>query len=75
MFDLKYYNTLSKIEKYFDEDKGNSMSREYLHKHFSYKNGKKQDILMNRINELVGNDLLKEKTLELYAKYGEKGIT
>ena len=34
MFDLKYYEMLSRTEKYFDEDKGNAMSRQYLHNFF-----------------------------------------
>ena len=75
MFDLKYYNKLSKADKYFDEDKGNCMSRQYLHKIFSYKNGKPPDFWTDRINELPNDDLLKQKTEEFYAKYGEKGIT
>ena len=74
MFDLKYYEMLSKSQKYFDEDKGNVMSRQYLHKSFSYKKGKQPDFCMNRINELPDNDPVKEKMLELYIKYGEKGI-
>lgn len=36
MFDLKYYNMLSKTDKYFDEDKGNCMTRKYLHKHTGF---------------------------------------
>jgi len=74
MFDLKYYDKLSKTENHFDEDKGNCMSRQYQHKYFSYKKGKRLDFWTKRINELPDNDGLKEKTLELYAKYGEKAI-
>ena len=75
MFDLKYYEMLSKSQNFFDEDKGNIMSRQYLHNSFSYKKGKRPDIWMTRMNELPDNDPLKEKMLELYIKYGETGIS
>jgi hypothetical protein len=75
MFDLKYYEMLSRTEKYFDEDKGNAMTRQYLHNFFSIKKGKKPDLWTKRINELPENDPLKDKIKELYARYGERGIT
>lgn len=74
MFDLKYYNMLSKLDKYFDEDKGNIMSRQSLHNMFSYKNGKKPDILLQRINNLPNNDPIKNELRKLYENYGEKAI-
>ena len=74
MFDLKYYEMLSRTEKYFDENKGNAMSRQYYHDTFSIKKGKKPDFMMNRINELPEHNPLKDRIKILYEKYGEKGL-
>ena len=71
MFDLKYYNNFSKMDKYFDEDKGKFFSRQTIHKMTSVK---KKLLLQNRIDELPDEEYLKHIIQSLYKKKGEAGI-
>ena len=71
MFDLKYYNNFLKMDKYFDEDKGNFFSRQNIHKMISVK---KKLLLQKRIDELPDEECMKNIIQSSYSKRGEAGL-
>jgi hypothetical protein len=71
MFDLKYYNELSRSNKFFDEFKGNAFSRQNLHK---INNMQQKHIWNNMINDLPYDYILKGTIEAAYKEDGENGL-
>jgi len=72
MFDLKFYNTLAKTEKYIEEQKTKSFTRATIHKRTT-KKGSNNSFWMDRINEMP-NEVVRECMLLMYNQKGEAGL-
>lgn len=73
MFDLKYYNQLTKNAKFHDEFKGNVFSKQNIHRLY---NGRcnNNHIMNTLINDLPNNDPLKSTIKSMFEKNGENGL-
>lgn len=73
MFDLKYYNEISKTNEYLEKDKARGSSRSHLHELRSHGYNKKQ-FWINRINEIPQEEVKNYMLLE-YNRRGETALT
>jgi hypothetical protein len=73
MFDLNYYNRISRTIKYLQEDKTKGMSREHIHNLQTYNHNNKKQFWINRINE-IPDEVVRDYMLLEYHQKGERAL-